>query len=124
MNIGNLGDSTNFVSLFCDLQTYGKIVIRKGWRVGLPTDRPPLWVFCPLIKAKFPRDRELVENCQRCAHCKGLSHDLETIKGMIAPQNPKSKLPPRVSFTREELEKACEDCRAEDENWRKEEEKV
>lgn len=124
MNIRNLGDSANFVSLFCDLQTYGKVVIRKGWRVGLPQDKPSLWVFCPLIKSKFPRDRELVENCHRCAHCKGLSHDLETIKGTFGAQNPKSKLSPKISFTREELERACEECRVMDENWRIEEKKV
>ena len=77
MDLGNVGDSNTLAWLFCDLQNYGKTLIRQGHREGLPIDGPNIWVFCPLIRNQFPRDRKLVKDCEKCSHYKGVSHSLK-----------------------------------------------
>jgi hypothetical protein len=86
-NFGNVEDSQTARTLICNLQTYGKTAIRRGWRKGLPRDKPPVWVFCPLKPHKWrgqvpPKDRGLITNCQgdpirnipSCPHFRGIQY--------------------------------------------------
>ena len=74
MKLGSVGDTGTLAWLFCDLQGFGKTLVRKGAKADLPIDRPPIWVFCPLLRKNFPRDRTLVETKVR-------AHTLKSGKG-------------------------------------------
>ena len=77
---GPLGNPQTLVWLFCELHQFGKTLVRKGSRREIDPNRPPIWVFCPLLKDKFPRDRVLVSACSTCSHFRGTSHSLDRIK--------------------------------------------
>lgn len=115
------------VWLYCDLQNWGKTVIRQGWREALPIDKPPIWVFCPLLRKQFPRDRKLVCECEKCSHHKGVSHDL-TRFGEVA-QNPFQPFQ-KVNGKRESRrilyisKKEIEELLKRDRKWREEEEVI
>jgi len=62
-----MGTGNNSLSrLYCDLLPFGWTLVRRGWRKGLPKNKAPIWVFCPRMAS--PRDRSLVENCEKCSH--------------------------------------------------------
>jgi hypothetical protein len=128
-SLGHVGNVETLVWLYCDLQTHGKVIIRQGWREGLPKDKPPIWVFCPLLA--FPRDRKLVEECKGCPHYHGASKDAGTINqpkpsesefkvNVIRPR----KNPPKKTFTKEDVEKWEETKREEDRKWLDEERRL
>ena len=129
VNLGNAGDSSTMVRLYCDLMGNGFCLVRKGWREGLPRNVPPIWVFCPLKDAMKPRDRELVANCEKCKHFKGCSHSTlrteqkDTTPFHVTMHKPVKK-PPRTTIGKEEMEKTVEERKREDEEWLKEEEKL
>jgi hypothetical protein len=129
MDLGPIGDPYTLVWLFCDLQTYGKVLVRQGARPELPKDKPPVWVFCPL--QKFPNDRVLVCNCEKCLHYKGASH---STRNAMQPAKedapfqvhmmPAQKKELKKAFRKEELETAIREKKSEDERWRREEETI
>jgi hypothetical protein len=129
LKLGNVGDPVTLIWLFCDLHPHQKTLIRRGWRAGLPADKPPIWVFCPLLKGAFPRDRGLVERCEGCTHYKGVSHSLKRAE-VLGEANSKPVLMesirrvPKKVFTREDLEKAKLENTMEDEKWLDEERKL
>jgi len=125
MDLGNVGDSNTLVWLFCDLHSYGKHLIRRGWRRGLPTDKPPIWVFCPLLREKYPRDRKLVEECEKCSHYKGVSHSLKRIETSHSTYwKPAMIKPEKKTFTKENIEKAAQESELEDKKWLQEEKEL
>ena len=125
MDLGNTGESSSLVWLYCDLHNWGRTSIKQGHRIGLPLTGPQLWVFCPLLKVNFPKDRELVENCKKCSHYKGVSHSTK-----ISQQKdnsfkfhtiPTKKLKPRKVITENELANAVNEKKRVDKEWKKEE---
>lgn len=130
MGIGNVGDPSTLAWLFCDIQPFGKVIIRKGNRPELPIDKPPIWVFCPLLKSKFPRDRRLVEACQKCKHYKGVSHSLKM--GSQANVNPSwrptmikpEKRKPKISYSKEQIDAEIKAKEEEQKSWEEEEVKL
>lgn len=131
-SMGNIGDPSTLAWLFCDLQPFGKVIIRKGKRAELPIDKPSVWVFCPLLKGKFPRDRCLVEDCEKCKHYKGVNHSLITGKQNATPTSTwsptmvkgKERKEPKTSFPKEQLEKEVQEFSAKDKAWKKDERKL
>ena len=123
LGLGSVGNPNTLVWLFCKLHAHGKTLVRKGWRGGLPVNKPPIWVFCPLLREKFPRDRELIEMCEKCMHYKGVSHGMEKevhLESTFRKLNRAHKM----IFNREELEKAEAESKIEDEKWLDEERKL
>lgn len=119
----NIGEPDASAWLFCDLCSHGRTLIRQGWREGLPKNKPPAWIFCPLERGRFPRDRRLVEECRGCTHYKGVG---QGVREAVSAQTdnwearviyPKTKLP-ELSFTREELEQARRESEEKDRKWR------
>jgi len=94
MTLGGVGNTSTLIWLFCDLQNFGKTLVRKGNKPGLPINKPPIWVFCPLLKGNFPRDRQLVEECEKCSHYKGVSHNVREAyqKGRPRQVQPAAKI--------------------------------
>jgi hypothetical protein len=88
LGMGNAGNLNTLIKLYCDLQTYGFCVVRQGHREGLPIDKPNVWVFCPLLKKNFPRDRKLCEECKSCSHFKGVSRDLSLLNAEAKENKP------------------------------------
>ena len=131
LGMGNVGDTTTLAWLSCDLHMYGKTIIRQGWRQGLPQDKPPIWVFCPLMKKAFPRDRILISDCEKCPHYKGVSHSLRPssttpqcgTKDFIHMTKPQKKLP-KTTFAKEQLEEEIKLRKQEDKEWRNEEREI
>lgn len=129
-DLGNVGDPSTLAWLYCDIQPFGKVIIRKGNRPELPIDKPNIWVFCPLLKDKFPRDRCLVEECEKCSHYKGVNHSIKM--GSSQNANPSwsplmvrpEKKKPKISFTKEQLDKEEKELREQDEIWKKEEKEI
>lgn len=134
LGMGNVGNLETLIKLYCDLQTYGFCVVRQGHREGLPIDKPSVWVFCPLLKKKFPRDRVLVEDCKKCkGHYKGLSQPIENINRhkmgdkyvsfhvnmTPAKKKPKVEKPVKGEIVREE-----KDLEAENKRWEEEEKRI
>lgn len=135
MSMGNVGDSNTLVWLFCELHAHGKVLIRQGWRKGLPKDKKPIWTFCPLKKGQFPRDRILIENCEKCSHYKGVSHSLKRGQKsdskskpmdltIIKPKKRKKETPIKVTIPLEDFLRAIEEKEEQDEEWQKEEQKL
>ena len=137
--LGNIGNSDSFVRLYCDLQTYGFCVVRRGHREGLPIDKPSIWIFCPLLKSNFPRDRKLCEECKSCSHYKGVSKDLSLLNPEVKETKPfihvvKPKIKPKLKdIAKEEIkEKVKEKEIAKEETdlekanreWQEEEKKI
>lgn len=132
MQLGNAGDSNTMIRLYCELQGRGWTLVRKGWREGLPKDKAPIWVFCPLLKA--PRDRNLVEECKKCKHFKSISHSTsrtqqqtkeESFKfTMIPARKDKPSKPSKKSFTEIDLEKAIEEQKKTEKEWLEEEKRI
>lgn len=134
--LGNVGNSGSLVKLYCDLQTYGFCVVRRGHREGLPIDKPSLWVFCPLLRKDFPRDRKLCEECKSCSHYKGVSRDLSSLnaeaketKPFIHVVKPKVKQPKSEEIVKEEtkkeeIEKEETDLEKVNREWQEEEKKI
>jgi hypothetical protein len=124
VNMGNAGDSSTMVRVYCDLMGIGFCLVRKGWREGLPRNVPPIWVFCPLKAGQNPRDRELVVNCEKCKHYKGCSHSAgrteqkDTTSFKVTMHKPFEK-PPRKTVGKEEIENAAEEKKKRDEEWLK-----
>jgi len=136
VNLGSAGNSNTMVRLFCNLMPHGWGLVRLGWRKGIPTPsagKDCTWVFCPLLHDKFPRDRVLVEECEKCEHYKGVSHSLKRIAqssqmdswkpNIIRPQVRPRKKPKKV-FPQEDIDKAIEEKRREDEEWLEEERRI
>lgn len=115
-DLGNVGNPDTLVWLYCELCQHGKTLIRHGWRQGLPLDAAPIWVFCPLEKGRFPRDRKIVEACEKCPHYKGISHRMER---MIEKKQKRDLT--TLRFTKEELEQARKEQEEEERKWREEE---
>jgi hypothetical protein len=129
--LGNIGNSDSFVRLYCDLQTYGFCVVRRGHREGLPIDKPSIWVFCPLLKSNFPRDRKLCEECKSCSHYKGVSKDLSLLnvevkesKPFIHIVKPKKQEEKPLRKTEEEIEKENISIEKAKREWLEEEKKI
>lgn len=133
VNLGNAGDSSTLVKVFCDLQTYGFCTVRQGHRDGLPVGKPPLWIFCPLLKKKFPKDRILVEDCKKCKHYKGVSQPIENINRQkpkeeergsfhVNVSRPKNQTPKR-DYTKV-LTEATKNKEEQDRIWKEEENKL
>jgi hypothetical protein len=128
-NLGNIGDPNTLARLFCELHSYGKTIIRQGWRQGLPQDKPPIWVFCPLMKKSFPRDRILISECEKCSHYKGVSHSLRQSTSTKDAMSfnvhmiPAKRKQSRTSFTKEQLEKEEKELREKERIWKNDEEK-
>ena len=126
--LGPFGDPNAFVWLYCELQLRGKTLIRQGWRHGLPLDRPPIWVFCPLLRGSFPRDRILIEKCEKCQHYKGVSgrvegayRDTDRLKThMIHNKNRR----PKLLFTKADLNKESRYREELDRKWEEEERRL
>ena len=87
VGFGSADESNTPRTLVCELQTYGKTAIHRGWRAGLSRKEPPVWVFCPLKPHKWrgpipPKDRELLVKCQgnsmknvsACPHYRGVKY--------------------------------------------------
>jgi len=130
-SMGNIGDPSTLAWLYCDLQPFGKVIIRKGKRAELPIDKPSIWVFCPLLKSKFPRDRCLVETCQKCEHYKGVNHSLTMGKtpdttSSWSPTMTKGtgKKKPKTSFSKDQLEKELQELADKEKVWKEEERKL
>lgn len=129
-NLGNVGDPNTLAWLFCELHPFGKTIIRKGHRPELPTDKPSIWVFCPLLKSKIPRDRRLIEDCQKCKHYKGVSHSLKI--GSQTNANPSwsptmirpEKRKPKTSYLKEQIQEAETKAQEEKKSWEEEEAKL
>jgi hypothetical protein len=131
VNLGNAGESSTLVKVFCDLQTYGFCTIRQGHRDGLPTDKPPLWIFCPLLKEKFPKDRILVEDCKKCKHYKGLSQPIENINRQKPKEEERSSFhvnvsPPKKQMLKKDIEMKKEIAKKEeqDKQWEEQEQNI
>jgi hypothetical protein len=130
LGMGNVGNPETLIKLYCDLQTYGFCVVRRGWREGLDKTKPPIWIFCPLLKENFPRDRKLCEECKTCSHYKGVSRDLSTIN---QPKQTESEFKVNMikakkhianqGFSKEDLEQAIKDKEKRDKEWEEEERK-
>ncbi len=131
LGMGNVGNPETLIKLYCDLQTYGFCVVRQGHREGLPIDKPNVWVFCPLLKKNFPRDRKLCEECKTCSHYKGVSRDLSTIN---QPKQSESKTGgfkvnmikakkhiQKQGFSKEDFEQAIKEKEKRDKEWEEEE---
>jgi hypothetical protein len=131
MNLGNLGDTSNLVWLYCDMQIQGQTLVHKGWKQELPTDRPPIWVFCPLRNVPaINRDRVLVEECEKCPHYKGADRGLTSADMMrmqtkegpaVAPLVPPEKRAPKIGFSKIQLGEATEEFLKEEREWQEEE---
>lgn len=133
---GAVPDSTAPRTLVCDLQTYGKTAIHRGWRVGLPRNKPPVWVFCPLKPYKWrgdipPKDRVLITQCQgvtmkniaACPHHKGIlysslptSVNEKTFKPEAAPRMKKPPVMKVPKATLDEIAKARREWQEEEIN--------
>lgn len=136
VNLGNAGDSSTMIKVFCDLQTYGYCIVRQGHREGLPVDKPSIWIFCPLLRKNFPRDRILVEDCKKCKeHFKGLSQPIENLnkhtdgkdtsfKINMIPGKKREHKEPQEVFNNKELEEAIKKTEEQDRIWKEEEEKT
>lgn len=126
--LGPVGDPNALVWLYCELQLRGKTLIRQGWRDGLPVDRPPIWVFCPLLRGNFPKDRILIEKCEKCQHYKGVSRKVERIARDAGELKPYAILrrdkKPKIYFTRADLEKEIRDKEELDRKWEEEERRL
>ena len=130
--MGNIGDPSTLAWLFCDLQPFGKVIIRKGKRAELPIDKPSIWVFCPLLKGKFPRDRCLVEDCEKCKHYKGVNHSLTTGNQNATPTSTwsptmvqgKKRREPKTSFSKDQLAKELQELADKEKVWKEEERKL
>jgi hypothetical protein len=134
--LGNAGNLDTLIKLYCELQTYGFCVVRRGHRDGLPVDKPSIWVFCPLLKKNFPRDRKLCEECKNCSHYKGVSKDLSLLNGEVKDNKsfihvvkpkPKIKLEPKKIVKKEieeKIEKEETDLAKANRKWKEEEEKL
>jgi len=130
LEMGNAGNLDTLIKLYCDLQTYGFCVVRRGHREGLPIDKPSIWIFCPLLKKNFPRDRKLCEECKSCSHYKGVSKDLSLLnaevkenKSFIHVIKPKTK-PKLREIVREEIKKKEIDLEKKNREWEEEEKKI
>lgn len=128
MKLGNVGDSNTLVWLYCEICKYGKISIKQGWRKGLPQDKKPIWVLCPLLRGHFPRDRRLIEDCKHCKHYKGISHSVyriskqqEITKQVHHVQKAKQKYRQRKYIMLEVLEEAIKEKERQDKKWLEEE---
>ena len=129
MTWGNTDNFKDLVWLLCDLQPHSKTIIRHGWRTGLPQEKAPIWVFCPLLRSNFPRDRELIEKCEKCSHCKGLGFPNNGVednsrKISILKTIKKDMRPTKRVFSKEELERAEHLSKIEDQKWLDEEKKL
>ena len=129
MTFGNTDNLKDLVWLFCDLQPHSKTIVRHGWRQGLPEKKTPIWVFCPLLRTNFPRDRELVENCEKCMHCRGLRPPISGMEFTRKWESEASMIktdtePTKRVFSKEEIERAEHLSKIEDEEWLEEEKKL
>jgi hypothetical protein len=131
--LGNIGNSDSFVRLYCDLQTYGFCIVRRGHREGLPIDKPSIWIFCPLLKSNFPRDRKLCEECKSCSHYKGVSKDLSLLNAEAKENKPfihvvKPKVKPKLENvnvkSEKEIEKERIDLKKKNREWQEEENRI
>lgn len=128
--LGNVGNVSTLAYLYCDLQNWGKTVIRQGYREGLDPTKPSIWVFCPLLKKKNPRDRILVENCKKCPHFKGMSQNPSVMQQSDITSNynilhiPARKHQPKIGFIKKQIEENEKMKRKEDREWQKEEKKI
>lgn len=128
-NLGHIGDSSSLVYLFCELCNYGKTLVRQGHREGLPLDKPNIWVFCPLLKDQFPRDRKLIEECKNCSHFRGLSQDISNMHRSQTSTStpyqitmiPARKRQPKKIFTKEEITQEEKEFKEREKDWEEEE---
>ena len=124
-DLGPIGDPNSLVWLYCELQSHGKTLIRQGWRNGLPVDRPPIWVFCPLLRGNFPKDRILIEKCEKCRYYKGVSRRLRIIHRDVDRLKLYTVLKedrgPKKRFTKADLEKELRNKEELDKKWEEEE---
>jgi len=127
-SLGPVGGPNAFVWLYCELQSRGKTLIRQGWRDGLPIDRPPIWVFCPLLRGNFPKDRVLIEKCGECRHYKGVGRRVEWISKDADGLKPSTILKRnrrrKVSFTKADFEKESRYKEELDRKWEEEERRL
>lgn len=109
------------------MQNWGKTVIRQGSRSELDPTKPSIWVFCPLLKAKIPHDRILVESCKKCSHFKSMTEPAKQSSGQNNIGNykvnfiPMHKKKPLIFFEKEQLDKVAQEKKEEDKKWEAEE---
>ena len=128
--LGNVGNISSLAWLYCDLQNYGKTVIKQGHRDELRNDKPQFWVFCPLLKNKIPHDRILVDDCKNCPHFKGADepvnvvnkpHDVTSNHKIGYHQINKFHF---INFTKEQIDDEIKKLKIKNKKWRKEERKI
>lgn len=116
--------------LICDLQPLGKRLVRG------PGGVPRKWfIFCP--KKKFPRDRVLISECERCSHFQGyrlsfsdkVTQSLEefgTLKQSFKfrVKKPKFNRDEVKTISEEVLKLSVERKKHEDKAWEEEESKL
>jgi|GEM_PF-1891703 hypothetical protein len=127
--LGNVGNISTLAYLYCDLQNWGKTIIRQGNRSELDPTKPQIWVFCPLLKRRNPHDRILVENCKKCSHFKGMSEPITQKSNDITTNYkinfvPAKKHQPKIGFTEEQIAEAEKLHRKENREWIKEEREI